>query len=323
MRNIWMVEGDSRRCDFVEEAHESASDATSDDESGEHSHESASHSQTSDDESHVGVPLVSAAAVPTPLHELARREPYNSAEAMLLRSAYCVSDVDVDVSGAKDFLAIQDKWEDMLQTCKLRFSPVFWKFFLKMHTYAQVVVDTALNNVREMDFFPADLRKQFPASRRNLMRNLRCIVKFWSLVRHTYRIDLRPFDLPSGKKFLTFQFIDPIWAWLLAARRNAPSDLHWKPHAQHRTSSPMYGGGVQYGECFKHAYVTRPEGSHVMMMALHWDGTYGRSLDVTPIAVGVGNINNCDTSKEMCIGYMPFTDDQKRPEFAKTSKCTR
>ena len=67
----------------------------------------------------------------------------------------------------------------------------------------------------------------------------------------------------------------------------------------------------------------RPEGSHLMMMALHWDGTHGRSLDVTPIAVAVANVNNCDKSKETCIGYMPFAPDQKLPEFRKSAACTR
>lgn len=287
---------------------------------------SGDESQTSDSGDHVGVPIITVATLPTPLHELARREPFNSAEARLLRSAYCISDVDVelvDVSRARDFLAIQDKWDEMLQTCRGLFSPEFWKFFLKLHTFSQVVVDTALKTVRQMGFFPSHLRKDFPSCRRQLMHRLRCIREFWSVVRHTYRIDLTQFNLPSGMMFLQFHFIDPIWGWLMAARRHHPVDLHWKPHAQHRTNSRAYGGGIQYGECFKHAYTTIPEGSQLMMMALHWDGTFGRGLDVTPIAVGVGNINNCDRSKETCIGYMPFTPDQKRPEFKKTAKCTR
>ena len=282
--------------------------------------------ESSDGSVDMGVPLINVAVLPTPLPELSRRTPFNRSEALLLRDTYCISDVDVsvDVRGARDFVAIQDKWDEMLRTCKNQFSPVFWRFFLKLHVFPQVFVDTTLNNVRKMGFFPQGLKKGFPSSRRNLMNQLRCIDQFWNIVRHTHRIDLSQFHLLSGTRFLDFQFIDPIWAWLLAARRHHPADLHWKPHAHHAPAhAPVYGGGIQYGECFKHAFEQRPDGSYLMLMALHWDGTFGRSLDVTPIGIGVANINNCDQSKETCIGYMPFTPDQKRPEFAKTAKCTR
>ena len=276
-----------------------------------------------DHESDYQVPLITTPLTPTPLHELSRREPFNNARALTQRSAYCIGDVDVDVSGARNVVAIQDKWDEMLVTCKERFSDVFWKFFLKLHTFSQVVVNTALSSVKQMPFFPPEIHTQFPPSRRSMMSRLPCIHEFWRIVRHTSRIDLSTFQLPSGTRYLDFEFIDPIWGWLLAARRHHPGDLHWKPFAQHRRNEPVYGGGIQYGECFKHAFMARHAGSYLMMMSLHWDGTYGRSLDVTPIAVGVANINNCDKSKETCIGYMPFTPDQKRPEFKKTEKSTR
>ena len=142
--------------------------------------------------------------------------------------------MDVGVRGARDFVAVQDKWDAMLVTCKERFSPVFWKFFLKLHTFSQVVVDTALRNVRRMVFFPAELQKGFPSCRRNMMVHLGCINEFWSIVRHTYRIDLTQFALQSGTRFLDFQFIDPIWGWLQAARRHHPADLHWKRYTIRR-----------------------------------------------------------------------------------------
>lgn len=310
MRNVWRLPDDPCRCDFVDDGRDASADA---------SDLSENDSESSD----YGVPLITVAAYPTPLHELSRREPFNCAQTLTQRSAYCIGSVDVDTTGARNFVAIQDKWEEMLQFCKQRYSATFWTFFLKLHTFSQVVVDTALHNVRKMYFFPSALKRGFPSCRRNMMSHLGCINEFWTIVRHTCRIDLSEFDLQSGTRFLDFQFIDPIWGWLLAARRHHPGDLHWKPHAQHRTDAPVYGGGIQYGECFKHVCMQRPEGSQLMMMALHWDGTYGRSLDVTPIAVAVANNNNCDKSKETCIGYMPFTPDQKQPEFAKTAKCTR
>ena len=109
----------------------------------------------------------------------------------------------------------------------------------------------------------------------------------------------------------------------MAARRHHPADLHWKPAPQARADSPVYGGGIQYGQRFKHAFSKLPEGWQHMWMTLHWDGTFGRGLEVTPIATGVANINNCDKSKESNIGYIPFTPDQRSPRFKVTAKCTR
>ena len=338
---MWRLADDPRRCDFLPTVEELssvvASNATPpasrvlEEElssvvaSNATPHASSDATVSSENESASnGVPLITAPVTRTPLHELSRREPFNAARILAQRSGYYIEPlVDVDVTGARDFIAIQDKWDEMLQFCKQRYSAAFWKFFLKLHTFSQVVVDTALHNVTKMFFFPSELKRYFPSSRRQMMSHLGCIKQFWTIVRHTCRIDVSQFDLQSGTTFLDFQFIDPIWGWLLAARRQNPVDLHWRPFAQHRTSEPIYGGGIQYGECFKHAFITRPEGSHLMMMGLHWDGTYGRNLDVTPIAVAVANVNNCDKSKETCIGYMPFTPDQKRPEFLKTEKSTR
>ena len=333
LRNIWRLENDPLRCDYVaphvdpespcdESAGDTAGD-TDDSTQDDSTQYSEAAEEESDDSASGGVPLITTPIVPTPLDQLSRREPFSAARTLALRSAYCINAVDVDVSGARDYIAIQDKWDDMLRSCAQRFSPVFWQFFLKVHTFSQVAIDTALRSVRKMPFFPLELRTKFPSSKRNLMRNLDCINKFWSIVRHNSRIDLSHFELPSGTKWVDFTFIDPIWGWLLAARKHHPADLHWKPHAQHRTNAPVYGGGIQFGECFKHAYMNRPDGSHLMLISFHWDGTYGRSLDVTPIAVGVANINNNDKSKETCIGYMPFTPDQKLPEFKKSAKCTR
>jgi len=209
----------------------------------------------------------------------------------------------------------------MITTIKGTYSDKFWRFFLKLHTYSTVVVDTALRGVKN-NFLSSEAKRRFPVSRRNMMCKLKCGSEFWNIVRHSCRIDVSDFNLDSGTEYLQFEFIDPAWGWLLAARRQNPADLHWFPFAQPR-GRKTYGGGIQYGNLFRQACSECPEGGQVMLMTLHWDGTYGRGLSVTPIAVGVANSNNCDKSKEFCIGYMPFTPDQQRPEFKKSTKCTR
>ena len=314
-----MLPDDPRRCDFV--ASESANDRDSD--SG--SSTETSDTETSDTASvHNGVPLIRAAIAPTPLHDLARRERFDQARALNMRTGYCIESVDMELAaGARNFVPIQDMWDHMLRTCADRYSDVFWNFFLKLHRFPQVAVDAALTQARLLPFFPNELCRQFPNSRRSMMRHLGCIPAFWQIVQHTHRIDVSHFDLPSGTRFLDFEFIDPIWGWLVAARRHHPADLHWIPLAQNRTRAPVYGGGVQYGEFLRHAFTTRAEGSYTMLVTLHWDGTHGRGLEVTPFAVGVGNINNCAESKETCIAYCPSTPDQRQPEFRKSSKCTK
>ena len=123
-----------------------------------------------------GIPLIPIITFPllsTPLHELSRREPFSRTEALAQRSAYCIRAVDViDVNGCRNFVPIQDRWDEMMQFCRNSFSGVFWKIFLKLHSFSQVVVDAALRSVREMYFFPPELNRKFPSCRRNMINTL-------------------------------------------------------------------------------------------------------------------------------------------------------
>lgn len=273
------------------------------------------------------VPLIAAAIRPlervtrTPLHELARREPYNVGQAFLERCGYCIESVDHGVTDARNFVHLQDKWNEMLCTVKNAYSPEFWKFFLQFHRFSGVVIDRALGSVKKM-FLPAILKKNFPSCRRKMRQELRVIEDFWKLVSHTHRIDVSQFGLESGTQYVEFHFIDPIWGWLLAAQKQAPASMHWKAAAQNHQHA-TYGGGIQYGECFKTAYESCDDNSSLMLMTIHFDGTYGRSLDITPMAIGVANCNSCDLSKEFCISYIPVTPDQRSSEFKKTTKSTK
>lgn len=327
---MWRTATDPARCDYVGEAgggsdRESVASVLSENDSDATDPPVPVAAAVAVAASPAGVPLIRIPLTPSPIHELSRRAPVDPLQSMRMRSAYCIGSVQELPRGVRNFVPIQENWDQLLVRCRERFDDEFWKFFLKIHTYSGVVVDTTLRNVRALPFFPQELKKRFPPTKRRLMQAIGThIDRFWDSVRHSYRIDLTQFELPSRTRFLDFHFIDPIWGWLLAASRHHPADLHWKPFAQHRTSMPTYGGGIQYGECFKQAHDTLPvEDAQVMAFTLHWDGTFGKGLDLAPIAIGVGNINNCDESKEVCISYMPFTPDQKRPEFRKSKKCTR
>ena len=126
-----MLPDDPRRCDFV------ASDNDADASENEGGSDSGHVSSQSDEESdyngvplHGGVPLIRAAIAPTPLQDLARREPFDQSRALDMRLGYCIESVDMELAaGARNFVPIQDKWDHMLHTCADRYSDVFWRFF--------------------------------------------------------------------------------------------------------------------------------------------------------------------------------------------------
>ena len=214
----------------------------------------------------------------------------------------------------------QDLWDSHLSQVKELCSTSFWRVFLRMHTCAIGAIDSALTAVRET--FDVD-KKLFPSSRRALLQRIATIQRFWPRVLHTYTLDLTPFagKLPSNTKSLDFKFIDPLWAWLIAARRQEPIDMHWKPIAQRR-GFEQYGGGIQYGKFLAKVSADIPEGTYPMCIGIHWDGTSAHGQSSSPICICVGNTNSCDSSTQYCIGYMPHVPDEKKPEWKKRSVAT-
>lgn len=197
----------------------------------------------------------------------------------------------------------------------------FWHLFLPMHHFPVNVIDTVLQRVKKI--YVRDDKKLFPSSRRALLQKTNS--DFWTKVLHSCTIDLTHLKLSkplaSGTKSLKFEFLDPVWAWLSAAQRLHPAELHWKPAAQNR-ECPVYGGGVQYGRAFRQACASCPNGAYPMCVSFHWDGTSGGGLSATPICIGVGNTNSTSPDKQCCIGYMPVLPDMRRKEFADHSDST-
>ena len=136
---------------------------------------------------------------------------------------------------------------------------------------------------------------------------------FWPHVMHSLPIDLSAFkNVPSHKRSLNFEFVDPLWAWLQAACTQPAQDMQWVPKKQHlrdHKTHPYYGGGLQFGEAFAQASRTCPAGTYPMLVSLHWDGSDAHGLSATPIAIGVGNTNSVSSDTQFCIGYMPVLSD--------------
>ena len=287
-------------------------------------------------EAHVPVAVEAVVALPVPdpvgvatacatTTEMARRKMADPDERVDTRMAYCISRASCNLRNfprARDLTVLQTDWSRYLEDVHTTCSDEFWKLFLRLHTFSGTAIDTTLSGVRKL-FLEAGSKswKDFPPSRRALLQRMDKVDSFWPKVLHSKRIDLSAFALPSGTRHVTFQFVDPLWGWLMAARRPHPLDMHWKPFAQNR-QNPVYGGGVEYGTCFSEACEGCPRGTYPMCVCLHWDGTSARGLSSDPICIGVGNTNICGPETQFCLGYMPHIPDTKRPEFKKTTKST-
>ena len=123
------------------------------------------------------------------------------------------------------------------------------------------------------------------------------------------------------KKKMIFRFIDPIWAWIMGASEMDPADILWEPRTQiDNNGTRLYGGGVQYGECFASAYRSCPAGTYPMGISLHWDGTNAHGVYSVPIAIGVANTNRETANSHTCIAYMPVLTGMGR-EFDASTKA--
>ena len=274
----------------------------------------------------------SAPGVPVPVltrpisnTELARRAPVLWEEERAARAAYTITRsplLDAD-NECRNMIPVQNAWESYVQATKGLCSDEFWQIFLPIHHSPRVHIDATLRAVKHV-YVKKEDKKRFPINMRYLRSSMSGITPFWPKVLHTHRIDLSRFakHLPSGTTHLMFHFVDPIWGWLMAARRQHPLEMHWKPAAQ-RTSQKVYGGGIQYGEFFRHAFDNIPDGSSVLCAGLHWDGTGARGVSSAPICVCVGNSNSCKRSTQYCIAYVPHIPDEKQPEWKKQPCATK
>ena len=212
---------------------------------------------------------------------------------------------------ARDMLAYQDSFAKFRADVRRLCSEDFWQFFLALHKCSTAAIDAALKVAKQLFIKPKTAAwKAWPPSKRALFSKINSVTAFWPKVIHSVDIDLSMFTLPSGTSTLKFEFIDPLWGWLCAARRIHPLDLHWRAVQQPLT--PMYGGGVQFGQAFQLACQSCPPGGYPMCISVHWDGTGARGLTAVPICVGVVNTNRSTPDAHFCLGYMPKTPDTNK-----------
>lgn len=320
---MWKMASDPTRCDNAQRRGSTHEESISEDVA----------ESISEDVAVVSTAAISAAALITrpsgvmSLAELARREPHFEE----FRDAYkIVANANTRMSRQprpRDMTGIQKKWDNCVLECKEICCKQFWDYFLGIHEFPVNVIDKCLNTAKKT-FMKRDSPewKYFPTSRRSLLKKIEYVEKFfWPHILHYVDIDVTAAglakELPSGTKSLSFKFVDPVWAWLMAARKQDPLDMHWKPKSQNYVN-PVYGGGIQYGECFRQAFMTCPDGAYPMCVTLHWDGTSGGGISSAPICIGVANTNSSSADTQFCIGYIPVVVDQQRPEFLKCPDAT-
>ena len=209
------------------------------------------------------------------LTQLARRKPCGWADERALRAIYAITE-DNTLHTARDMTVLQHHWDQYLKRVAAISSSEFWQLFLNLHTCSGAAIDGTLRVVKKV-YITGCEQKKFPISRRSLLKSMSSLPAFWPRVLHSCVINVSQFNLPSGTTTLDFRFVDPVWAWIQAARRQHPLEMHWKPAAQ-RVGCEKYGGGIQYGECFKHICSQLPRDTFPMCVGLNWDGTTSRSI---------------------------------------------
>ena len=178
-----------------------------------------------------------------------------------------------------------------------------------MHTQTATAISASLSAAKTTFLHNAseEERMQFPSDKRKVMTAIATVPDFWSRVTHSVDIDLSPCGI---RQIIVFRFVDPVWGWVVAARRLDPTLLQWEPKIQLRKDDKkrVYGGGVQYGKTFAEACRSCPEGTYPMCLCIHWDGATSHGVSATPVAIGVTSINGQSPDAHYCLGYIPVPD---------------
>ena len=295
-KNIWKNADDPTRCDFI--------------------HVTASVAAAPAAAVPVPVVAVTTASITIPsahgLSDLARRSATTTEHARRCRADYTIVTTPLSTPGAsqRDVCVLQSAWEHYKGEVLSQFCRTFWNFYLPLHHLSRSAQDAALKSAKNTFLQRRSVTyKAFAASKRVLTQKINSISRpFWPMVSHTCEINLTHFNLPSGTKKVAFKFMDPVWGWVVAARRLHPLDLHWKPVSQ-RDRNPVYGGGVQFGQAFRQACNSCPAGSYPMPFKLHWDVTSAFAMSAAPLCIGVANYNGSSPDAHCCLGYIPATPD--------------
>ena len=207
-----------------------------------------------------------ASAIISPMHFLASRPAANIELERRERYRYQLKEAKIPAGMfPRDMVHVMQLWQHFKTNTLKCCTDKFWRFFLRLHDLSGVAIDAALRGVKDEFLdgaFGTDSWNRFPGSKRTLLSKMSAVKpRFWPHVSHTVRIDVSKFGLPKRLSHFDFKFIDPVFGWMIAARRQRADEMHWQPtlHAN-ADGDPMYGRGVQHGKAFAEACRSCPPG---------------------------------------------------------------
>ena len=264
-------------------------------------------------EDEVSVPVICEPMPAPDLSSIVRRCPawLPAASPLITRTRLVVKHDDYVRMAPRDMIQKQRAWAAYTLRVYQSCSPIFWSFFLPMHTLSATAIDTALQAAQDT-FLKENKPVNFPLSKRTLTNKISKVPSFWPLVMCTSTINLDQFDVPMKYRQITFRFVDPIWAWVTTACKQPADEMQWVPKRKihpHRPHDYYFGEGVQFGNSFAEACRTCPPGTFPMCISLHWDGAHAHGLWATPICIGVANTNSLAATTKHCIAYLPVLAD--------------
>lgn len=111
------------------------------------------------------------------------------------------------------------------------YSDKFWRVFASVYKERTGVIDRVLTTTKSV-FVDKAMKKRFPTRVRKIREDtINNCGDFPAHVRHTVKICLRRFSLPGNVKEIDFTFINPLWAWVMAANDmlRAGHTMHFDP----------------------------------------------------------------------------------------------
>ena len=147
---------------------------------------------------------------------------------------------------------MQTAHQEYLHNVRHMYSDVFWRVFKRMCAESNVVVDRTLDIVRDLFIPPGPRYDNFPISVRTIKRDIANTCGTFHLkLLHEITVPLTQFNLPGDNDSVTFRFVNPLWAWVIAANNMVSSGhrMHFEPQTMFHesTNQRLYGAGVSYG----------------------------------------------------------------------------
>lgn len=232
---------------------------------------------------------------------------------------------DADQSNSYKLYETQEAFREYCHDVRKLYSDDFWRVFSSVHQEKIVVIDKVLKACKDV-YVPSDKMKRFETSVRELRKKMLSTTgDFNQHLLHEVDIDLRGFGLPANVTVLKFRFVNPIWAWTVAANDMiaAGHKMHFvaKTMFHRQTREQLYGESVVFGQKLMFAAALTPEGGQPGLFGISFDGGDSgvSTRSVIPVCVSCLNFDGADPLACGLVGFVPAIEVPKffREKFYK------